>query len=185
MSGSFAVPEDLEPLTRHPKVSPPGQIMRYHHALCYGCGDDAINGLHVAVTAGEGLTSTATMTVRQWMEGGPGVIHGGVLSAAFDEVMGTTALLCGVPVVTGHLEIDFAKPIPIDSSLRFTAEILGKQRRKIYTSATAYIEGPDAPTDPVARSRALFVGIDPRQHFSEHVAKAQRPGEHWSKYSSP
>lgn len=129
---SFAVPDELEPVTRHPKVTPPGEEMRYHHALCYGCGADAVNGLHVRVTAGEGATSTATMSVPQWMEGGPGVIHGGLLSAAFDEVMGTTALLIGVPVVTGHLEIDFAKPIPIGSSLWFTGEVLGRVGRKIY-----------------------------------------------------
>ncbi|MFT4201215.1 PaaI family thioesterase [Gordonia sp. (in: high G+C Gram-positive bacteria)] len=187
MRGSFAVPDDLEPLTRHPKATAPGEAMRFHHALCYGCGDDALNGLHVTVVAGEGLDSTATMVVRPWMEGGPGVIHGGVLSAAFDEVMGTTALLIGVPVVTGHLEIDFARPIPIDSSLRFTAEILGKQRRKVYTRATAYLDGPDAPPEPVAGSQALFIGIDPRDHFAEHVANSQRPDEHqrWTKYSSP
>ncbi|WP_040522200.1 PaaI family thioesterase [Gordonia araii] len=189
MRGSFAVPDDLEPLSRHPKATPPGQPIRFHHALCYGCGDDAVNGLHVTVTAGEGLGSTATMNVASWMEGGPGVIHGGILSAAFDEVMGTTALLIGVPVVTGHLEIDFAQPIPIESSLRFTATILGKQRRKVYTSSAAYIDGPDGAGEakPVATSQALFIGIDPRQHFSEHVANSQRPDEHqrWAKYSSP
>ncbi|GAA3032979.1 PaaI family thioesterase [Gordonia defluvii] len=187
--GSFAVPDDLEPLDRHPKATPPGEAMRYHHALCYGCGDDAVNGLHVVVTAGDGVTATATMRVAPWMEGGPGLIHGGILSAAFDEVMGTTALLIGVPVVTGHLEIDYARPIPIDSSLRFTADVLGRQRRKVYLSAAAHIVGDagELPVGPVATSRALFIGIDPREHFAEHLANAQRPDEHqrWTKYSSP
>ena len=53
VSTSFAVPDELEPVTRHPKVTPPGEDMRYHHALCYGCGADAVNGLHVRVIAGE------------------------------------------------------------------------------------------------------------------------------------
>ena len=105
------------------------------------------------------------------MEGGPGLIHGGILSAAFDEVMGTTALLIGVPVVTGHLEIDYARPIPIDSSLRFTADVLGRQRRKVYLSAAAHIVGDagELPVGPVATSRALFIGIDPREHFAKSV----------------
>jgi len=188
VSTSFAVPDELEPVTRHPKVTPPGEDMRYHHALCYGCGADAVNGLHVRVIAGEGATSTATMTVPQWMEGGPGVIHGGLLSAAFDEVMGTTALLIGVPVVTGHLEIDFAKPIPIGSSLWFTGEVLGRVGRKIYMRSEAFIVDADgeaaADAKPVARSLALFIGIDPRKHFSAHVANSQRP-DAWTKYSSP
>ncbi len=187
--GSFAVPDDLEPLSRHPKATPPGQPMRYHHALCYGCGDDAVNGLHVVVTAGDGVAATATMLVSPWMEGGPGLIHGGILSAAFDEVMGTTALLIGVPVVTGHLEIDYAKPIPIDSHLRFTAQVLGRQRRKVYTRAAVYLvdEAGETAADPLATSHALFIGIDPREHFAEHVANSQRPDEHqrWTKYTSP
>ncbi len=163
--------------------------MRYHHALCYGCGADAPGGLRVTVTAGDGLTSTASMAVEPWMEGGPGLIHGGILSAAFDEVMGTTALLIGVPGVTGHLEIDFARPIPIASTLRFTAQILGKQRRKVYLDSAVHIdEGqPGGGSAPVATSRGLFIAIDPREHYSEYVANSQRPDEHakWARYSSP
>jgi len=186
---SFAVPDDLEAVSRHPDIAAPGEPMRYHHALCYGCGDDAPNGLHVRVVAGEGVDSTATMAVVPWMEGGPGLIHGGILSAAFDEVMGTTSLLIGLPVVTGHLEIDFAKPIPIGSTLRFTAEVLGRQRRKVYLRSVAHIvdETGTAVDEPVAVSHSLFIGIDPRQHFSQHVANSQRPDEHqrWATYSSP
>ena len=162
--------------------------MRYHHALCYGCGADAVNGLHVRVIAGEGATSTATMTVPQWMEGGPGVIHGGLLSAAFDEVMGTTALLIGVPVVTGHLEIDLPSPSRSARRCGSPVKFLGRVGRKIYMRSEAFIVDADgeaaADAKPVARSLALFIGIDPRKHFSAHVANSQRP-DAWTKYSSP
>ena len=56
----------------------------------------------------------------------------------------------GSPVVTGHLEIDFARPIPLGSVLEFRARIDGVVRRKVYTSAEAVIvEGPTADPDTV------------------------------------
>ena len=54
------------------------------------------------------------------------------------------------PVVTGHLQIDFAAPIPLGSVLELRARIDGTVRRKVYTSAEARIvEGPFADPDVV------------------------------------
>ena len=76
----------------------------------------------------------------------------------------------GSPVVTGHLEIDFARPIPLGSVLEFRARIDGVVRRKVYTSAEAVIvEGPTADPDTVVgTSRGLFLTIT-----SEHFAKTK------------
>lgn len=163
------LPTDIEPLSRHPKATPPGTKIDLHHGMCFGCGDDAPVGLRIDVTAGEGLTVDATMNVVDWMQGGPGVIHGGVLSAAFDEVMGTSPLLLRTPVVTGHLAIDYAKPIPLGSTLYFTGEVLGGVRRKIYTRCTAHLGDPD---QPVAGAHALFIAIDLKEHFAGYLDKA-------------
>ncbi|WP_155820971.1 PaaI family thioesterase [Gordonia hirsuta] len=149
-------------MTRHPKVPGPGEPMRVHHSMCFGCGLDAPVGLRLNVTAGEDFCVTATMPVVDWMQGGPGVIHGGILSAAFDEVMGNASILIGVPVVTVNLEIDYAKPIPLGSTLRFTAEVLGKSGRKVYVRSQAYLDGFEAP---VAAAYGIFVEINLRKHF--------------------
>ncbi|MCF8589615.1 PaaI family thioesterase [Gordonia liuliyuniae] len=168
MKHAFVPPADLEPLTRHPKAAAPGRHIALHHSTCFGCGDDVPLGLHLKVMAGEGLTVDAQMPVQDWMQGGPGVIHGGVLSAAFDEVMGTSPLLVGAPVVTVHLEVDFAKPIPLGSDLQFHARILGSERRKIYIDAIAHLGDPNAP---VAGAHSVFVVIDVEKHFAEHFDK--------------
>lgn len=167
------LPTDIEPLARDPKATPPGERIGLHHSMCYGCGDEAPVGLRIDVTAGEGLTVTATMQVVDWMQGGPGVIHGGVLSAAFDEVMGTSPLLLRTPVVTGHLAIDYARPIPLGSTLNFTGEVLGGRGRKIYTRAYAYLDDPD---HPVAGAHALFIAIDLEKHFAGYLDKAVHSG---------
>lgn len=175
MSSSFVVPDDLEVLTRHPKARRPGELINLHHSMCHGCGDDALEGLHIKVYASEGFTVTASMKVEPRMEGGPGMIHGGVLSAAFDEVMGHLPLLIGPSAVTAHLEIDFVAPILLGTTLYFRGRILGKQRRKIYTEVEAFGVDPSSNPDaqPVATSHALFITVNLAEHYGESMANSQ------------
>ena len=173
------LPANLDPMTRHPKVPGPGEPIRLHHSMCFGCGQDAPVGLRLQVIAGEDFQVTATMPVEDWMQGGPGVIHGGVLSAAFDEVMGNASILIGVPVVTVNLEIDYAKPIPLGTTLHFTAEVLGKSGRKVYVRSAAYFADPavDPEATPVAAAFGIFVEINLRKHFENYKDGAVRAPE--------
>lgn len=182
MKSSFVVPTDLEPMERHPKAVPPGGRMRMHNPLCYGCGEEAPQGLHLEMYAGEDFVVHARMAVEARFEGGPGVIHGGVLSTAFDDVMGMAPLLIGPSAVTVHLEVDYLRPIPIGSTLEFTATLLGRQRRKLYTEGSAHIGDPDAP---VAMAHGIFVSINAREHFADHLEKSQLSDEYKQRMSRP
>lgn len=174
VSSAFVVPDDLDVLSRHPKARKPGELIDLHHSLCHGCGDDAVDGLRIKVYAGDGFTVCASMRVQPRMEGGPGTIHGGILAAAFDETMGHLPLLIGPSGVTAHLQIDFATPIPLGSTLYFVGRILGKQRRKIYTEVVAYLDDPASNTDAVAvaRARALFITVN-AAHYERYLANSQ------------
>ncbi len=169
------VPDELDVLERHPKTSAPGEIMRPHNSTCFGCGGDSPRGLRIPMYAGEGFTVDAQMPVEQWMEGGPGVIHGGILSSAFDDVMGMLPRLLGPPGVTVHLQVDFLKPIPVGETLQIHAAILGKQRRKIYTEGLAHLGDPDRP---VARANGVFVTIDVVEHYADHVKNSAKAAEY-------
>ncbi len=117
--------------------------------------------------AGDDANVTARMQVQPRFEGGPGVIHGGILSSAFDEAMVLTHLMVGAIAVTVHLEIDFAAPIPLGSELRIEAETIGTVRRKLYCRAVAYLGDG---TEPVGRSHAIFVTIKPLEHYGDSFA---------------
>ncbi|GAC68055.1 PaaI family thioesterase [Gordonia soli] len=164
------MPTELDPLERHPKAVGPGEQMRMHNSTCFGCGEQSPAGLRLKMFAGDDFFVTATMEVESRFEGGPGVIHGGILSTAFDDVMGMAPLLIGPSAVTVHLEVDYRRPIPIGSTLQFRADIMGRQRRKVYTEAIAHIGDPD---DPVATAHAIFVTIRAREHFAAHVENSQ------------
>lgn len=176
------VPDELDDVTRHPKAPAPGEPMHSHNKSCFGCGADSPRGLHLTVLAGEDFTVDAQMPVEQWMEGGPGVIHGGILSTAFDDVMGMLPRLIGPPGVTVHLQVDFAAPIPVGKTLHIHATMLGRQRRKIYAEAVAHLGDPERP---VAHARGVFVTIDARKHFADHVENSSKAEEYIERMHRP
>ena len=159
---------------RHPDAPAPGTQIPSHYAFCFGCGVDHSTGLHLQVTAGAGLTLTAQFTVTEHHQGAPGLAHGGLLSAAFDESMGALNWLIRVPAVTGRLEIDFRRPVPVDRTLTITAKVKGRSGRKLFTTAEGRLDSPDGPLAVTAAATFIAVGLE---HFRSHgrpedVAKA-------------
>jgi len=100
-------------------------------------------------------------------QGAPGLAHGGLLSLAFDEALGKLMYLLQVPAVTGRLETDFLKPIPVGSKLYIHAKILGRERRKVYTYAEGRLNSPDG--ELALKAAALFIVVE-LQHFIDNAA---------------
>ena len=153
---------------RHPKAPPIGSKIPSHFGHCFGCGDLHPTGLHLVAYAGAGANITAQFTVTENHQGAPGLAHGGLLSLAFDEALGKLMWLLRSPAVTGRLETDFLKPVPMGSTLHITAEITGRVNRKVYTSAEGRLNSPDGPV--VVRAAALYV-IVPMDHFLNNAPK--------------
>jgi len=158
-------PEATEPVRRHADAPAPGTVLPPHYAQCFGCGPTTPGGLRLVCTAGDGLTIHARFDVRESHQGAPGLAHGGLLTAAFDETLGTLAVLFRIPAVTGRLETDFRRPVPVGSTLHITATVDGMTGRKIYESAVGRLDAPDGPV--AVRARALFVTVG-MAHFIEH-----------------
>lgn len=68
-------------------------------------------------------------------EGPPGCVHGGYIAAAFDEVLGSTQSLSGVPGMTGRLTVNYRHPTPLEAELRFVGYLESVNGRKILTRA--------------------------------------------------
>lgn len=115
------------------------------------------------VTAGPGLTVTGRMVATDVHQGAPGLAHGGLLTAVLDEALGSLNWLIGMPAVTGRLEVDFLKPVPVGSELLLTAEITGVRGRRVYTRAQgSFTDGAIALS-----AAAVFVQV-PLEHFLTH-----------------
>jgi acyl-coenzyme A thioesterase PaaI-like protein len=145
-----------------------------HYAKCFGCGPDHPTGLHLETVIGEGASVTAEFTVGEGHQGAPGLAHGGVLSAAMDEAMGSVAWLLRKPYVTGRLETDFLLPVPVGTTLHIRTRCTGVSGRKAYLEAEARMGGADGPL--AVRGAALFIEVR-LEHFSEHGKGAAKPAD--------
>ncbi|MFB9462430.1 PaaI family thioesterase [Streptomyces cinereospinus] len=168
MSGTSPVltpPAGARKPVRHDDAPAPGELLGAHYGQCFGCGGEQPHGLHLAARAGEGVSITAEFTVRPEHQGAPGLAHGGVLATALDETLGSLNWLLHTIAVTGRLETDFVRPVPVGTTLHLAAEVTAVAGRKIYSTATGRVGAPDGPV--AVRADALFieVGID---HFVDH-----------------
>ncbi|MEU6736041.1 PaaI family thioesterase [Streptomyces physcomitrii] len=157
---SYAVVPD-----RHPEAPAPGELLGSHYGQCFGCGTGQPHGLHLEARAGEGLRVSAEFTVREVHQGAPGLAHGGVLATALDETLGSLNWLLRAIAVTGRLETDFKLPVPVGSVLHLEAEIKAVAGRKIYSTATGRIGGPEGPV--AVRADALFIQVKV-EHFIDN-----------------
>ncbi len=150
---------------RHPDAPAPGELLGAHYGECFGCGGQQPHGLHLQARAGEGVSITAEFTVQPAHQGAPGLAHGGVLATALDETLGSLNWLLRTIAVTGRLETDFVRPVPVGTTLHLEAEVTAVAGRKIYSRATGRVGGPDGPV--AVRAEALFIEVKV-DHFVEH-----------------
>lgn len=169
-SSALTPPADAIPPVRHPQAPAPGELLGAHYEHCFGCGEGQPHGLHLATRAGDGVRITAEFTVKQAHQGAPGLAHGGVLASALDETLGSLNWLLRVIAVTGKLETDFVRPVPVDTVLHLNAEVTAVAGRKIYSSAVGRIGGPEGLV--AVRARALFIEVK-----VDHFIDNGRPAE--------
>ncbi|MFD9634027.1 PaaI family thioesterase [Streptomyces violascens] len=177
-SASLTPPADAIAPVRHPEAPAPGELLGAHYGHCFGCGDGQPHGLHLAARAEEGVRVTAEFTVREAHQGAPGLAHGGVLATALDETLGSLNWLLRVIAVTGRLETDFARPVPVGTVLHLEAEVTAVAGRKIYSRATGRIGGPEGLV--AVRAQALFIEVK-----VDHFIDNGRPAEIQAAMSDP
>ncbi len=112
--------------------------------------------------AGDGMDTYGTFVVTDLHQGAPGLAHGGLLTTAMDEVLGSLNWLLAKPAVTAHLECDFRRPVPVGSRLEMRALVDGVKGRRVFMSAVALLDGKAA-----VKARAVFVQV-PLEHFLDH-----------------
>lgn len=168
MSGSHVYPPEGAVLPKRADTAPdPGSIIPSHFRWCYGCGIDHPSGLHMQLNAGAGLTTEGSFLVTDMHQGAPGLAHGGLLTTAMDEVLGSLNWLLGKPAVTAHLECDFRRPVPVGTQLAMRARVDGALGRRVYMSGEALIGERVAVS-----ARAVFVQV-PIEHFLAHGSREQ------------
>jgi acyl-coenzyme A thioesterase PaaI-like protein len=105
-------------------------------------------------------------------EGPPSCVHGGVIAATFDEILGAANMVSGNPGMTGTLSVRYRKPTPLRTDLRLEARYLGRDGRKIRTWAGMYHED-----ELTAEAEGLFIEVLPRQMLAIAEQNANGPDD--------
>ena len=99
-------------------------------------------------------SSTGTVVLGERFVGAPGLVHGGVIAAIFDQVCGTCAVMADLPGLTVELNVRYLKPAHVHTALTFTATITSHTGRRVLVDGTC-VEGDET----VATCRATFVTL--------------------------
>jgi uncharacterized protein (TIGR00369 family) len=141
---------------------PPG--VRFSEELgndCFACGDLNPQGLHLHFTIDkanpEAITATATIQLSAVHQGPPGFIHGGIIATLLDEAMSKLNRPLEVVAMTRHMEVDYLRPVRVDTPLTIKSHHIRRDGKKIFHSA----EITDQEGKLLAQGKALFVVIDP------------------------
>lgn len=95
---------------------------------CFGCGDLNPAGLKLMFRF-EGDKAVADFLPQDKHQGYPGLMHGGVTSAALDEAMGWAMYGVGVWAVTGKMEVKFRQPLPLHQKATVSGEVIRNRGR--------------------------------------------------------
>jgi acyl-coenzyme A thioesterase PaaI-like protein len=70
--------------------------------------------------------------------GPPEHVHGGVVAAVFDELLGTVNVANGLGAMTGTLTVRYRKPVPLHAEIRMEGRPAGVDGRKVYAEGTMW-----------------------------------------------
>jgi len=94
-------------------------------------------------------------------EGPPGHVHGGFVTAIFDELLGYAQTLSGAPGLTAKLTVRFRAPTPLHTDLRLVGLFDRTDGRRIHTRGQLF-----AGEHLTADATGLFVRLQP-EHYED------------------
>jgi len=93
---------------------------------------------------------------RQY-EGPPGYVHGAIVAAIFDLLLGLANAVAGNMGMTGTLTVKYRRPTPLKTDLTITARVVGSEGRKAITHGEIY-----AGDTLCAECEGLFISLTDR-----------------------
>lgn len=136
---------------------------------CFVCGPDNPIGLHLVFRLEDGLC-VSEFTPGPDHVGYPGVVHGGMIYSALDDVMANLLYLNGARAYTASCRIRYRTPASVGQTLRLEGRQVERRRNlvKMEGAATRVSDGR-----VVAVADATFVVLDETE-FRDARAGAAR-----------
>ena len=100
----------------------------------------------------DGLTTVGSARYGLAHEGPEGTVHGGVVVAAFDELLGVAQAASGSAGLTGTLTIRMHRPTPLGETISYLARPDAVDGRKIRASGESFAGG-----EVLCEAKGLFI----------------------------
>jgi len=135
---------------------------------CFVCGPDNPAGMRLKfILDEERQTFVCRFRLSKRYTGPPGHCHGGVIACILDDAMGKVNKLHHVIALTREMTVEYLKPVPLHKPLRV-------EGREIEVHGTKHINAAEILNENgevLARSRGVFIAIDPHKMFGKHVER--------------
>lgn len=130
---------------------------------CFVCGKDNPDSMRLRFTYDEeGDCFVCRFRLGKRYTGPPGHCHGGIIATILDEAMGKVNKLRHVIALTSEINVQYLKPVPLKQRLRVESREVRVRGRKHINMAEILNEKGEV----LARSRGLFIAIDPQRMFA-------------------
>lgn len=149
---------DVEALTRRmftSDVQDGAPVVHFDECIVSGPWNPLGIGIEVVR---DGDDAVAEVVLGTAFEGGPGMAHGGIVAALFDDVLGYLLTLHHVPGFTGELTVRYHRPTPVGVPLILRGWVVDRVGRRLLTAADARAHGK-----VVASATATFVEVAPHR----------------------
>jgi len=115
------------------------EVSHVHHSPISGRLNAAAPPLEIAMITDDARPrAVGTVEFTATYEGGPGIVHGGWIAAAMDELLGHAQPLAGIAGFTGTITVRYRAPAPTYTPLRLEAWVDRIDGRKIFVSGTCH-----------------------------------------------
>jgi acyl-coenzyme A thioesterase PaaI-like protein len=88
-------------------------------------------------------------------EGPPGYVHGAIIAAIFDMLLGLANVASGNPAMTGTLTVKYRRPTPLHTDLAFEARTDRTEGRKVIATGSVTAGG-----ELTAEAEGIFVSLE-------------------------
>jgi len=141
---------------------------RMQRNYCFACGQDNPNGMRLKfILDEERQTFVCRFRLSKRYTGPPGHCHGGIIATILDDAMGKVNKLHHVIALTREMTVEYLKPVPLQKPLRV-------EGREISVRGTQHINAAEIlneRNEVLARSRGVFIAIDPEKMFGKFVER--------------
>jgi acyl-coenzyme A thioesterase PaaI-like protein len=133
---------------------------------CFGCGAANPSGMKLAFDLDlDARRTRGSFVLGPNYAGGGGFAHGGIIAVVLDEAMGKLSRLAEERAVTAEMNIEYRKPVPVDTAI----VVEGWQEEEKGRSRFRVAEIRDSQGNLLARGKARFVIVQ-QAHFAEAAA---------------